>query len=263
MPTKKRSNTKSKYDNFDNFLNNNPIPIPTDFNRSQKTFSIHDMKSITPMTRNQQRVFDLWEDDYNLSIDGSAGTGKTMCATYLALQELLGKGGDGKVDRIIFIKSPSPSKMVGHLPGTIEEKLEPYEVSFMQIFDFIFKKKNQYKFMKEAGLIEFHSSAFLRGQTFDNAIIIVDEGQSMNYHEISTIMTRVGSNSKIVMIGDTKQNDLIYNKNDVSGFAKYLKVASMIPSMRQVSFTIADIVRSGFVKEFLVADEMYDNKVNN
>ena len=76
-------------------------------------------------------------------------------------------------------------------------------------------------------------------------------------------MTRVGSNSKIVMIGDTKQNDLIYNKNDVSGFAKYLKVASMIPSMRQVSFTIADIVRSGYVKEFLVADEMYDNKVNN
>lgn len=259
MSNKRRSNTKSKFDNFDKFLVNNPHPIqiPTEYN--SKKFTIHDMKSIQPMTRTQERLFQLWNNN-NLSIDGSAGTGKTFCATYLALKDILGEIENRKCDKIIFIRSAVASRDIGFLPGTEEEKMEVYETPYIQIFDFLFKKKNQYKFMKEAGIVEFHSSGFLRGQTFDNAIIIVDEAQSMNYHEISTIMTRVGTNSKMVIIGDTKQNDLIYKKNDISGFGKYLKVASMIPSMRQVTFTIADVVRSGFVKEFLVADEMYDDK---
>lgn len=260
MPTKKRSNTKSKYDNFDNFLNNNPIPIPTDFNRSQKTFSIHDMKSINPMTRNQQRVFDLWEDDYNITLAGSAGTGKSLCTIYLALQEILGTIDNRKYDKLIIIRSAVASRDLGFLPGSLEEKMEVYEQPYMQIFDFLFKKKNQYKFMKEAGLVEFHSTAYLRGTTFDNCIIILDEAASLNYHEISTVITRVGTNAKIITIGDTKQNDLIYKKNDTSGFAKFLEISNRMPSMRNVYFNIQDVCRSGLVKEFLVADEQYDER---
>jgi predicted ribonuclease YlaK len=254
---RRKANLKFKQDSFSSFMNSNPVPIPTEYN--QKKFSVHDMKSIRPMTRNQEQVFSLWNDDYNMVLAGSAGTGKTLCSIYLALQEVLDLE-NTKYDKLIIIRSAVASRDVGFLPGTEDEKMEVYETPYMQIFDFLFKKKNQYKFMKEAGLVEFHSTSYLRGQTFDNSIIVLDEAASLNYHEISTVLTRVGTNTKVITIGDTKQNDLIYKKSDVSGFAKFLKVASMIPSMRQVTFTIDDVVRSGFVKEFLVADEMYDER---
>lgn len=262
--SKKRSNTKLRANNFESFLDRNPHPsiqqIPTEYNRSQKVFSVHDMKSIQPMTRNQQRVFDLWKDDYNITLAGSAGTGKSLCTIYLALQEILGTIDNRKYDKLIIIRSAVASRDLGFLPGSLEEKMEVYEQPYMQIFDFLFKKKNQYKFMKEAGLVEFHSTAYLRGTTFDNCIIILDEAASLNYHEISTVITRVGTNAKIITIGDTKQNDLIYKKNDTSGFAKFLEISNRMPSMRNVYFNIQDVCRSGLVKEFLVADEQYDER---
>jgi phosphate starvation-inducible PhoH-like protein len=258
--SRRKSNAKSKYDDFDTFLNKNPIPIPTEYNRNQKTFTTHDMKSIQPMTRNQQKVFDLWEDDVNIVLAGSAGTGKTLCTLYLALKEILDTIENRKYDKIVIVRSAVASRDIGFLPGTAEEKMEVYEQPYMQIFDFLFKKKNQYKFMKEVGLVEFHSTAYLRGTTFDNCIIVLDEAASLNYHEISTVMTRVGTNTKIIAIGDTKQNDLIYKKNDTSGFMKFLDISTRIPSMRNVYFTVEDIVRSGFVKEFLIADEQYEER---
>lgn len=242
------SKRRTKITLHDEFLNQNPIIVQT-----PKKFSNHDIKSIQPMTRNQSRVFDLWKDGYNIVLSGSAGTGKTLVSIYLALKDLLDN--ETKYDKIVIIRSAVASRDVGFLPGTIEEKMEVYEEPYSQVFDFLFKKKNQYKFMKEAGLVEFHSSSYLRGTTFDDALVIMDEVAGMNFHEISTCATRLGQNSKLVMIGDVKQNDLIYKKNDVSGFARMLKVADRIPSMRTVTFTLDDIVRSDFVKEFLVADE--------
>ena len=259
--SKRRSNAKSRADNFNQFLNKNPIvEIPTEYNRAQKVFTVHDMKSIQPLTRNQALVFDLWKDDYNITLAGSAGTGKTLCSIYLALQEILGTIENRKYDKLIIIRSAVASRDIGFLPGTAEEKMEVYEQPYMQIFDFLFKKKNQYKFMKEAGLVEFHSTAYLRGTTFDNCIIVLDEAASLNYHEIATVVTRVGNNAKIITIGDTKQNDLIYKKNDTSGFAKFLEISNRMPSMRNVYFKLDDIVRSGLCKEFLIADEDYDNR---
>lgn len=259
MP-KRKSNAKARY--HDEFLLNNPIPIHNhpDYMFNQKKFTVHDMKSIQPMTLNQERVFDLWQDDYNIVLSGSAGTGKTLVATYLALKDILDLSLDKKYEKIIIIRSSVPSREMGFLKGSVEEKMEVYETPYVQIFDFIFKKSNQYKYMKEAGLVEFQSTSFLRGQTFSNAIIILDEAAGLTYHEISTVLTRVGDDSKIVIIGDVKQNDLIYKKNDVSGFAKFLEVSTMMQEVRQVTFTREDIVRSGFVKSFIIADEMWDDR---
>jgi predicted ribonuclease YlaK len=254
--SKRKSNAKMRYQEHEHFILSNPIPIPGEFNN--KKFTKHDIKSIQPMTRNQEAVFKCWGDGVNITLSGSAGTGKTLVATYLALQDLFEQ--DGIYKKIVFIRSAVPTREIGFLPGTQEEKMEVYETPYMQIFDFLFKKKQQYKFMKEAGLVEFHSTSFLRGQTFDDCVIILDEAAGLTYHEISTVLTRIGNNTKIVVIGDVKQNDLLYKKNDVSGFAKFLKVSSRIPSMRQVTFNIQDIVRSGFVKEFLVADETFEEE---
>jgi phosphate starvation-inducible PhoH-like protein len=255
--SKRKSNARLRYqEEHQHFIMDNPIPIHGEFNN--KKFTKHDIKSIQPMTRHQGDVFNGWGDGVNFTLSGSAGTGKTLIATYLALQDLFEQNGLYK--KIVFIRSAVPTREIGFLPGTQEEKMEVYETPYMQIFDFLFKKKQQYKFMKEAGLVEFHSTSFLRGQTFDDCIIILDEAAGLTYHEISTVLTRIGNNTKIVVIGDVKQNDLLYKKNDVSGFAKFLKVSSRIPSMRQVTFNIQDIVRSGFVKEFLIADETFEEE---
>lgn len=259
MSNKRRSNTKSKFDNFDSFLQNNPHPavqIPTEFNRSQKTFTIHDMVSVRPMTRNQERVFDLWKDDYNITLAGSAGTGKDFVSLYLALQEIL--SGTSKYNKIIILRSIVSVRELGALPGTLEEKVAPIEAMYHGMFDELFKKKNQYKYMKEAGLIEFVSTSFIRGVTFNNAIVIADECQNCNIEELATIVTRISDSSKLIILGDVKQNDLIRKKTDISGFLKFMQILNLMPSFRTVNFTIDDVVRGNVVKEFLIAQDRVD-----
>ena len=210
------------------------------------------------MTRNQAKVFDLWKDDYNIVLSGSAGTGKTTLSIYLALQEILNP--DSEYEKLTIIRGTTQTKDIGFLKGSIEEKISVFETPYIQIFDDLFKRKNQYKFMKESGLVEFISTSFLRGQNLSNTIIVIDESAGLTYHEIATCITRCAKSSKIVIIGDVKQNDLIYKRNETSGFAQFLEVSTMMPSVRQVTFTIADCVRSGLAKEFLEADEMWDNR---
>ena len=108
-------------------------------------------------------------------------------------------------------------------------------------------------------MIEFMTSSFVRGLTFDNAIIIVDECQSMTYHELDTIITRTGEGSKIIFCGDTMQNDLSISRNkaDVSGLAQFLGVLKRINSFETVMFTPEDVVRSGLVKEYILAKERF------
>lgn len=257
---KRRSNAKLRANNFDSFLDKNPHPsiqqIPTEYNINQKKFTRYDIKSIQPKTRNQQLVFDLWRDDYSLLLQGFSGVGKTFLATYLALNDILDQ--DSAYDKIIYVRSTTSIRSPGFLPGNLEEKNEVYELPMVQIFNDLFKKKNQYKFMKEAGLVEFHSTAFLRGLSFANAIIIFDEFQNANYEEIATCIQRVSENTKLVLCGDFMQNDLIKNKNDISGFHKAVSIIDMMPDFRKVSFEIEDCVRSEFVKSFLVAEYRYN-----
>lgn len=253
---KRRSNAKNN-PKFDEFLSNNPIPIPTDFNRNQKTFSQHDLINVKPMTKNQERMFDMYSQGYNIAAIGYAGTGKTYLALYLALNELLQK--DSPYDKIVIVRSVASVRDVGFLPGTLEEKIEVFETPYKETFDQLFKKTNQYKYMKQAGLVEFVSTSFIRGVTFRNAIVIFDEGQNATAEELSTVVTRLDSNSKLIVCGDTKQNDLIRKKTDVSGFPRFIQIMNLMPSFRNVIFQLDDIVRGGIVKEFLIAEDRVDS----
>lgn len=260
---KRKSNAKSRqnyYDEHDSFLSKNPIPIqiPTEYN--QKKFSPMDMINVKPLTHNQQRVFDLWSDNYSMILAGSAGTGKSFLAIYLALNEILSN--NSEYDSLIIVRSAVPAREQGFVPGTQEEKNSVYESPYIALFDEIFKKKNQYKFLKEVGIVKFETTAFIRGKTFDNSIIIFDEFQNANWEELSTVATRVGKNSKVLFCGDIAQNDLHRKRNDDSGFDKFVSIADRVPSFRRVTFTRDDIVRSSFVKEFIIATEDYEDRQN-
>lgn len=253
-----RSNAKSRYyDEFDSFLESNVIPMTSRIEPNQKTFTQHDLKNINPMTDNQEKLFDLWEDGYSFVLDGFPGCGKTTVACYLALHEILDK--NSPYEKLIIVRSCQPTKDTGFLPGSQEEKEEIYELPYHDVFNNLFIKKNQYKFMKEAGIVQFTSTSYMRGLTFDNCIIVVDESASATYHELSTVITRMGKNSKIVFCGDENQNDLIYDRNLESGYAKFKAITQMMPDFRSINFTIDDCVRSGMVKSFLIAEKRYSD----
>ena len=106
--------------------------------------------------------------------------------------------------------------------------------------------------LKAQGTISFWSTSFIRGTTLDNAIIIVDEFQNLNYHELDSIITRIGQNSKIMFCGDATQTDLL-KTNEKNGVIDFMKILRIMPSVDIVEFGVEDIVRSGLVKEYLLA----------
>lgn len=212
------------------------------------------MRQIKPLTETQNDLFQSYSEGYNLAAIGTAGTGKTMCATYLALKDVLEKG---EYEKVVIIRSAVQTREQGFVPGTLEQKEAIFEMPYIDIVNDLFGRKDAYQILKQKGMIKFTTSSNIRGLTFDNSVIIVDECQSMNYHELDTIITRVGESSKIIFCGDTKQDDLATSKNraDVSGLYDFLKVLNEIPSFDVVKFGIDDIVRSGLVKEYIIAKE--------
>ena len=212
------------------------------------------MRQINPLTETQNDLFQSYREGYNLAAIGTAGTGKTMCATYLALNDVLQKG---EYEKVVIIRSAVQTREQGFVPGTLEQKEAIFEAPYIDIVNDLFGRGDAYQILKQKGMIKFTTSSNIRGLTFDNSVIIVDECQSMNYHELDTIITRVGESSKIIFCGDTKQDDLATTKNraDVSGLYDFLKVLNAIPSFNVVKFGINDIVRSGLVKEYIIAKE--------
>jgi phosphate starvation-inducible protein PhoH len=214
------------------------------------------MRKITPLTPSQSDLFDSYQRGYNLAAIGTAGTGKTMCATYLALNDVLQKG---EYEKVVIIRSAVQTREQGFMPGSKAQKEAVFETPYMDIVSDLFQRKDAYTILKSKGMIQFMSSSFVRGLTFDNSIIIVDECQSMTYHELDSIITRVGESSRIIFCGDTKQDDLQQSKNraDISGLHDFLKVLGKIPSFDVVRFGVEDIVRSGLVKEYIIAKEQF------
>ena len=212
------------------------------------------MRQIKPLTPSQADLFNAYKQGYNLAAIGTAGTGKTMCATYLALQDVLEKG---EYEKIVIIRSAVQTREQGFMPGTKEQKESLFEQPYNDIVNDLFGRGDAYQILKQKGMIRFMTSSFIRGLTFDKSVIIVDECQSMTYHELDTIITRVGESSKIIFCGDTKQDDLQQSKNraDVTGLHSFMKVLDAIPSFNVVRFGIDDIVRSGLVKEYIIAKE--------
>lgn len=218
----------------------------------RKTFHVKDLVRVSPMTDHQHEVFDLWEQPgvECLVLKGCAGSGKTFQSLYLALKEVLAT--DTEYDKIVIIRSTAAVRSSGFLPGTLEEKLAPYEDPYSGILDELFPWKRSYEHLKLLKKIEFHSTEFLRGVTLDRCIVIVDESQNMTLAELKTIVTRKGPNCKLVFCGDTYQNDLIVKKNDQSGFEEFCAILAHMSEVGIVEFDVDDIVRSGFVRSFII-----------
>jgi len=217
------------------------------------------LRTFQPLTENQTKFFEAYKQgDYFIALHGVAGTGKTFCALYKALEEVLDKS--NPFQKIIIVRSAVQSREMGHLPGDVTEKMEIYQQPYIQICDTLFDKPQSYQRLTEQKIIEFISTSFIRGMSFDDAIIIVDEMQNMTFEEIDTVMTRVGYRSKIIWCGDYRQTDLNKRKNDMSGILKFFDIARNMGSFTRIEFSVDDIVRSSLVKDYILAKIQYDDK---
>lgn len=210
------------------------------------------LKTFTPLTDNQKKFFDCYKrGDYFIALHGVAGSGKTFIAMYKALEEVLEKS--NPFEKIIIVRSAVPSREIGHLPGDLNEKTEIYRQPYQQICHTLFGRADAYDRLEEQGHIQFISTSFIRGMSFDDAIILVDEMQNMSFEELDTVMTRVGYRSKIIFCGDYRQTDLNKKKNDVSGILKFFDIANLMAAFTKIEFTPDDIVRSSLVKDYIIA----------
>jgi len=220
-----------------------------------KEISLDSLIDIKPITDNQKNVFNTWKKGKNQFLFGSAGTGKTFVSLYLALREVLDLKGDA--DKVILVRSLIPTREIGFLPGDEEDKAALYQVPYQNMVRWMFEMPNEQAFnnlydkLKAQGTLFFLSTSFLRGLTFDNSIIIVDECQNLNFHELDTIITRVGQDSKIVFCGDFGQTDLVRN-NEKNGLHDFMRILEEMKEFNCTEFTIGDIVRSGFVRSYLI-----------
>jgi predicted ribonuclease YlaK len=215
---------------------------------------LEDLKTFQPLTENQKLFFDSYKlGEYFMMLSGSAGTGKSFIALYRALEEVMDKG--NSFNQVLLVRSAVQTRDVGFLKGSLEEKTSVYELPYEQIADTLFGKKGAYGRLKEQGYIEFITTTAIRGISIDNSIVIVDECQNMTWGELSTVITRIGHNSKVIFIGDTKQNDLTKKSNEISGMSDFLLVANSMKEFCRIHFTPEDIVRSSLVKSWIIACE--------
>ena len=218
---------------------------------------LDDMDTIQPLTENQRRFFEIYENSQIMLLHGVAGTGKSYIALYRALEEVLDK--NNFYNQVVIVRSAVPSREIGHLPGDEKEKTEVYQQPYIDICADLFDRSDAYQRLTEQGAIKFMITSFVRGITLENSIIIVDEAQNMTDMELNSIITRVGSRSKIIFCGDFRQTDL-YKKTDMSGLKKFMVIADMMPSFKVIEFDVKDIVRSDIVKEYILARLSYEDQ---
>jgi phosphate starvation-inducible protein PhoH len=206
---------------------------------------------IKPMTMNQRVAFEAWNRGSNLMLHGIAGTGKTFLAFHFAIQSLFNS--NKRYKKIYVVRSTVPSRDMGFLPGSTRDKMKVYEGPYYDICGKLFGRGDAYDILKQRFSIEFLSTSFLRGSTFDDCIIIVDEVQNMNDMELHTVMTRIGENCKIIFCGDIKQDDLTSKRfNEESGLAKFMDIIRNMREFKFVEFVKEDIVRSKLVKSYII-----------
>lgn len=219
------------------------------YNEESQPVPQFNLRTIKPLTVNQQRTFEAFEQGSNLMLHGYAGTGKTFISMYLALRDILSS--DSPYEKIIIIRSVVPSREMGFLPGSIKDKTKVYEEPYQEICDDLFATGNGYNILKMKKLVEFTSTSFLRGLTFNNAIVIVDESENLTFPELDTVMTRMGDNSRIIFCGDYRQTDL--NKpHEKEGITQLMRITHRINSFQHIEFEKQDIVRSGLVKSYII-----------
>ena len=221
-----------------------------------KDIRIDSMVTISPVTDNQKKAFQDYKAGKNLFLHGAAGTGKTFITLYMALEEALRN--ETEYDTVYVVRSAVPTREIGFLPGDEEDKTALFQVPYQNMVKFMFEQPNEQAFsmlydrLKNQNSLMFLTTSFLRGITLDNAIIIVDEAQNLNFHELDTIITRVGMNSKIMFCGDFFQSDL-QKHSEKEGLKRFMSILRGMQSFSSIEFTLGDIVRSGMVKEYLIS----------
>ena len=224
--------------------------------RRKKPINTDLLVDIEPLTENQKRLFSSYDEDKNLVAYGCAGTGKTFITLYNALNEVLNP--ETQYEQIFLVRSLVSTREIGFLPGDHEDKSYLYQIPYKNMVKYMFSMPSDADFdmlygnLKAQRTIDFLSTSFIRGTTFDNAIILVDEFQNLNFHELDSIITRVGENTKIMFCGDATQTDLI-KTNERNGIVDFMRILRAMPSFDVIEFGLEDIVRSGLVKEYLVA----------
>lgn len=212
------------------------------------------LKTIVPLTPNQERAFR--DRDYNQVLYGSAGTGKTFLGLYFALDDVVNHN---QFQKISIFRSAVPSRDMGFMPGNDKEKAKLFEEPYEAICTELFNRGDAYGYLKGRGLIEFKTTSYVRGITLDNAVVIIDEFQNMTAHELHSVITRVGKDCRIVVSGDCTQDDLQQRK-ERSGAADFLKIVKTMDSFRLTELGHPDIVRSSFVKEYIIARDNLERR---
>ena len=224
--------------------------------KRKKPINADMLRDIDPLTENQQKLFESYSEGKNIIAYGAAGTGKTFITLYNALCDVLDPS--TPYEKIYIVRSLVATREIGFLPGDHEDKSTLYQIPYKNMVKYMFELPSAADFemlygnLKAQETISFWSTSFIRGTTFDRAIIIVDEFQNLNFHELDSIMTRVGENTKIMFCGDATQTDLI-KQNERNGIVDFMRVLRLMSSIDIIEFGVEDIVRSGLVKEFILA----------
>jgi len=227
--------------------------------RRKKPINDDFLLDIDPMTDNQKRLFASYGEGKNIFAYGAAGTGKTFVTLYLALRDVLDP--TTPYEKLYIVRSLVATREIGFLPGDHDDKSALYQIPYKNMVKYMFEMPDDPSFdmlyanLKGQETISFWSTSFIRGTTFDNSILLIDECQNLNFHELDSIITRVGENCKIMFCGDATQSDLTktYERNGILDFTKILHA---MPEFDCIEFGVEDIVRSGLVKSYIV------NKLN-
>ena len=222
----------------------------------RKPIGTEHLLDIKPLTPSQEKVFDAWDKAKNLFLFGCAGTGKSFITIYLALRDIL----DEKTpyDKLYIVRSLVPTREIGFLPGDHEDKANLYQIPYKNMVRFMFEMPDDPSFemlyanLKAQDTISFWSTSFIRGTTIDNSIVLVDESENLNFHELDSIITRLGVNSKIVFAGDAAQTDLT-KAHEKTGIMDFKKIIDDMDEFESIEFNVQDIVRSGLVKSYLIS----------
>jgi len=227
-----------------------PKGNPMSSQKKQKRPEHFSLRNVKPLTYSQTTTFEAWHADQHLLLHGVAGTGKTYIALYLALKEILRN--DSKYQQIIIVRSTVPSRDMGFLPGKVDEKSKVYEEPYREICDDLFGRGDGYDILKMKKMLHFTTTSFLRGLTFKDSIVIVDECENMTLQELDTVITRVGDNTRIVFCGDYRQSDL-QKRADKEGLHTFLRILDDTRYFERIEFGPDDIVRSGLVKAYILS----------
>tara|TARA_Y100000401_G_scaffold44255_1_gene33869 strand:+ start:314 stop:1066 length:753 start_codon:yes stop_codon:yes gene_type:complete len=224
--------------------------------KRKKPINADMMRDIEPLTDNQKSLFEAYAKDQNLVAYGVAGTGKTFITLYNALKDVLDPS--TPYEKVYIVRSLVATREIGFLPGDHDDKSCLYQIPYKHMVKYMFEMPSEADFnmlygnLKAQDTIDFWSTSFIRGTTFDKTIVIVDEFQNLNYHELDSIMTRVGAQSKIMFCGDASQSDLI-KTNERNGIVDFMQILRIMSSVDVIEFGVEDIVRSGLVKEYILA----------